>query len=127
MGKPLEHEIFLQRLKQLYSGSKVWGTVRVTTKRLFEENFKHKLSKGKERDEDRQKQCQDPTKEFKVVIKAATPQKHFSTIVLPNEAGAFEIKLTQVMQQALFKDILAKQEIQKKKKGAKALKEPAKD
>jgi hypothetical protein len=55
MGKPLEHEIFLQRLKQLYSGSKVWGTVRVTTKRLFEENFKHKLSKGKERDEDRQK------------------------------------------------------------------------
>lgn len=52
-GAPIENDIFLQRLKQLYSGSKVWGTVRVIVKRMFEENFKHKISKKKDRQADR--------------------------------------------------------------------------
>ena len=122
-GEAIDNETFLQRLKQLYSSAKAWGTVRVTIKRLFVENFKHKKSMRKQRNEDKLNQCQDPAKEFKLVIKAAIPQKHFSTVVMPNEISTFEPKLTQLMTQAIFKEVLEKQDKMKKKKGGKAAKE----
>ena len=46
-GAAIDNELFLQRLKQLYSGARVWGTVSVTFKRVFQENYKHKLSMQK--------------------------------------------------------------------------------
>ena len=96
-GEPIENEVFLQRLKQTYSGAKHWGTVRVSMKRLFEEMHQFKKSKAAERTAHRQDLCSDLTKEFKLIVKAATPRKHFSTVVAANEVGGFEPKLTQVM------------------------------
>ena len=79
MGKAIENEQFLQKLQQIYSGTRAWGTVRVQIKRLFEERRQHKISKAKERTADRKSDCQDPTKEFSLVVKAATPKRKIST------------------------------------------------
>jgi len=42
MGKPIENELFLTKLQQIYSGTRAWGTVRVQVKRMFEEHRKWK-------------------------------------------------------------------------------------
>ena len=53
-----------------------------------------------------------------MIVKVATPKKKASTVVLPNKVNAFESKLTTVVNQALFKSILEKQQ-KKGKKGGK--------
>ena len=48
-GAPIDNEAFLQRLQQIYQGTRAWGTVRLQVKRLFDEKHKYKKSKAKER------------------------------------------------------------------------------
>ena len=83
MGKPIENEPFLQKLQQIYNGTRAWGTVRVQVKRLFVEQQKYKNSKAKERQQDRVEDCKDSSKEFSLIVKAATPKRKISTEVAP--------------------------------------------
>ena len=49
MGKPIDNELFLTKLQQIYQGTRAWGTVRVQVKRLFEERRQHKKTQKKAR------------------------------------------------------------------------------
>ena len=75
-------------------------------KRLFEERRKHKNSQKKERQMDRVEDCKDASKEFSLIVKAATPKRKISTAVTPNQAAKFEEKVNQVMTQAIFRGVL---------------------
>ena len=109
-GAPIDNEAFLQRLQQIYQGTRAWGTVRLQVKRLFEERHKYKKSKAKERQSDRVQDSLDKTKEFSMIVKVATPKRKASTVVQPNKVHAFEGKLTTVVNQALLKSVLEKQQ-----------------
>ena len=127
MRKQIENELFLTKLAQIYQGTRAWGTVRVQVKRLFEERRQHKNSQRKARQADRLEDCKDKSKEFSLIVKAATPNRKVSTVVEPSQASSFEQKLTEVMQKGIFKQVLEKQEREKKeKKKGKAKKEEAK-
>ena len=129
MGKPIANELFLQKLQQIYQGTRSWGTVRVQIKRLFEERQKYKKTLAKERQQDRVADCKEPNKEFSLVVKAATPRRKVSTLVTADQASSFEQKMSTVMQQAIFRQVLERQEREKKekkKKGGKANKDEAK-
>ena len=102
----MENDPFLQKLTQIYSGTRAWGTVRVQVKRLFEERRKHKTSLKKERQADRVEDCKDATKEFSLIVKAATPKRKISTSVTAKQAFSFEEKINQVMTQAIFRQVL---------------------
>ena len=96
MGKPVENELFLTKLQQIYQGTRAWGTVRVQVKRLFEERRQHKKSKAAERRQDRIEDCKDSSKEFSLIVKAATPKRKVCTVVNANQASSFEQKMNQV-------------------------------
>lgn len=49
MGVPVDNDTFLQKLQQLYQGTRAWGTVRVQVRRMFEERRQHKNSQRKQR------------------------------------------------------------------------------
>ena len=51
-----------------------------------------------------------------MVVKAATPKRKVSTIVLPGQVASFESKMNQVMTQAIFRQVLERQEREKKDK-----------
>ena len=106
MGLPIENELFLQKLQQIYQGTRAWGTVRVQIKRLFEERHKHKKSQKKAREADRVEDCKDSAKEFSLIVKAATPKRKVCTVVEPSQAASFETKLNQLMSQAIFRQVL---------------------
>ena len=116
MGKPIENELFLTKLQQIYNGTRAWGTVRVQVKRLFEERRQHKKSMKKQRQQDRVEDCKEQGKEFSLIVKAATPKRKICTEVKPNKAFDFEGKVNQVMQQAIFRQVLERQEKEKKDK-----------
>ena len=122
MGRPLENELFLQKLQQIYNGTRAWGTVRVQIKRLFEERQKHKTTQKKARQQDRIEDCKDSTKEFSLIVKAATPKRKISTEVTASNASSFEQKMNQIMTASIFRLVLERQEREKKdkkKKGGK--------
>ena len=54
----------------MYSGTKKWGTVRVTSKRLYPEVHKYKKSQSKERLAHRKALSEDKSQTFDVVVKA---------------------------------------------------------
>ena len=55
---------------------------------------------------DRVEDCKDASKEFSLIVKAATPKRKISTAVTPNQAAKFEEKVNQVMTQAIFRGVL---------------------
>ena len=62
----------------------------------------------------------DQTQEFGLVVKAASPKKKLSTQVPADQVFSFEQKLTQMMQQSMFRHALERMEKakkQQKKKG----------
>ena len=65
----------------MYNGTKKWGTVRVTMKRMFTENHRHKKSMAKERLADRKAQCADSKNTFDIVVKAQSPRRKITAIV----------------------------------------------
>ena len=112
----------MQKLQQIYSGTRAWGTVRVQVKRVFEERRQWKRSQKQARQQDRVEDCKDSTREFSLAVKAATPKRKVSTVVSPSQAGSFEQKLSQVMTQAIFRQVLERQEREKKDKKKKVAK-----
>ena len=61
---------------------------------MFEERRQHKNSQRKQRQQDRVEDCKDASKEFGLMVKAATSKRKVSTVVPPKEAGAFEQKMS---------------------------------
>ena len=112
MGKILEADAFLNELGQLYSRTKKWGAVRVTLKRVFKENFKHKKSKRKERVEDKRSQCENLEAQYTVAVKAKTSRKRITTLVEPVNCNSFKKSLSDLMSSNMF----AQQQLDTKKK-----------
>ena len=63
MGRHTDNKSFLTTLRQMYNETRKWGSVTVTVKRMFEENFKGKKSMHKQRDTDRTKQVEEKKEE----------------------------------------------------------------
>ena len=86
-----------------YSSTRKWGSVSITIKRLFIENFKGKESKAKERDIDRQQQCEEAKgASFDVVVKAKSvpksSRKSSSTHVKSSEIPDFYRQMKDIIQ-----------------------------
>ena len=126
-GKHVDPEKFIQRLSQFYGSSKSWGTVRLQIKRSFPENLQYKKSKQKERQIEREALSKDPKQEFSLIVKANSKNRKVATVVPPREVYTFEKQLSQVVNQALFRNVLERQEKAKKQQKKDKKKEPAAD
>ena len=113
-GQHYDNDKFLQKLGQLYGNNRQWGTVRLATKRHFTESHQYKKSKKKQRQQDREAQSKDPEQEFSLIVKAAARNRRLATVVAPRDVFNFEKQLTQVVTNALFRQVLERQEKNKK-------------
>jgi hypothetical protein len=100
----------------MYNGTKKWGTVRITMKRLFAEaeGHKNKDSKSKERLEHRRELCKDKKAEFDTIVKAKTSKRNLSVVVSAKESVNFQKKLAEMMSANMFKELAKTHAILKK-------------
>ena len=80
---------FLDGLKQMYSGTKKWGAVRVALKRSkckplnleFDEHHKYKKSCHKQRMALRASESENASTPFSLIVKAQSPKRKITAIV----------------------------------------------
>ncbi|CAI2380156.1 unnamed protein product [Moneuplotes crassus] len=102
MGRLSNNKSFIQTLRQMFNETKQWGSVTVTFKRLFEENFKSKASKKKERAEDRLRQVEEnKEKPFSILVRAKNSRKSSSTNVTPEDMEYFYKEIKEIMNKAM--------------------------
>ena len=118
-GESLSNDVFLQRLQMMYSGTRRSGTVRILVKRVFDEHFKNKKSKQKERIAKRVEECGSSTREFSLIVKAATPKRRLATLVTAKDSASFQAKMTTAMQSGMFKAAMEQMTKSGKKKAKK--------